>query len=223
MLLFRLQSKSSIRSLLIKLNDKVFKFKKVTCLFISTVELYVPLTKLTNLRGKVSGCCKNLQDLLPAFRAISPHWREVSRGCNVSFHRIWPLEIHKEFKLLFLVLSKGLCYVRQQGSKLWGCSGWWQRGKQGRATPSPATLRTSAPVSVQLLGVIPTLFPSGFAPYQQWTSMAIFTNVKYFSHTWNSIFLCSPSAPGMTLKTIFQWEAVSLSDLTDLTQNGLCL
>lgn len=49
LLLFRLQSKSSIRSLLIKLNDKVFKFKKVTCFCISKVELYVPLTKLINL------------------------------------------------------------------------------------------------------------------------------------------------------------------------------
>lgn len=79
----------------------------------------------------------------------------------------------KNWNYYFLLLFKGLCYVWQQGSELWGCSGWWQHGKQGRTTSSPAALRTSAPVSVQLLGVIPILFPSGFALYQQWIYMAI--------------------------------------------------
>lgn len=106
-MLFRLQSKSSIRSLLIKLNDKVFKFKKVTCLFISKVELCVPLTKLTNLRGKVSGCCKYLQDLISAFRGTSPIGERFQEA--VMFHSIGfdPWKYKKNLNYYFLSFPKG--------------------------------------------------------------------------------------------------------------------
>jgi len=43
-LLFSLQSKCLMSSLLIKLKDKAFKFKEVACLFISKLQLYIPLT-----------------------------------------------------------------------------------------------------------------------------------------------------------------------------------